>query len=97
MNTTSGLPPHRWVFITFCGVVALAVFLALIALVIRRFLPPPRSKGKKTPDSTVNASFFRNQLRYATQGPVAEFVILLGTLLFVATVLWALLTWNGGH
>jgi hypothetical protein len=81
----------------FSGVVCLAVFLAFIALIIRRFLPPRGKKDDEGPESNVEANLFWKQIRYGTEGPLAEFVILFGTLAFVTMIFWVLLGWNGGR
>ena len=71
---------------------ALVLAIAWFALVVRGRLPPSQSSEHST---EVRASMFRDKLRYITNGPVAEFVVLMGTIAFVIVIFWLMLTRGG--
>lgn len=96
MLSSSLGPPNPFVLLAFGGVVLLAVLLAIAAVMIRHSLPRAKDKKRKS-DCDVHAGLFGNRLRYDAGGPLGEFVVVFGTLAFVALIFWVIIVASGGR
>jgi hypothetical protein len=79
----------------FAGTASIGIVLALITLVVRRALCPRRRRGKTEEANVVHGALFGKKLRYQSEGSVAEFVIIFGTIAFVIMLFWLLLGFHG--
>jgi O-antigen ligase len=77
----------------FLGIIGTAVVLAFASVVIRKFLSRGRTRSPGD-DNNVTGTLFRSAFTYHANGRIAEFVIVLTTISFIATVFWILLGWH---
>ena len=86
-ETSTPLP----MLLAFSLTVALALGVSWVALIIRSRLARRGQQDVESP-TQVHATLFKDKLKYVTNGPVAEFIAVFGTITFVILLFWVLLT-----
>lgn len=76
----------------FAAIVAIVLVIAWFSVLIHGRLPRGQGFGRAT---TVRAVFFRERFKYMANGPLAELIVLMGTIAFVTTLFWLLLNRGG--